>query len=173
MRFVDDKGLSLCLTISEGIKRDTLLEILGRVEELPQPHAFDDFPYDSSQVGRKGLLQVFEDDGFLITVENGGLLGVAFRTARAVADLRGEVHYVALRISEDDYQYVEVQDGEVLANFNPAHDEMPVIVDHLFADRNDTRNWMIQATEWRMKTSIMEEWLEHPTDTYVIEYRAR
>jgi hypothetical protein len=174
MRFVDDKGLTLCLTISEGIKRDELLDILGRDEQLPEPHKFDDFPWDSNQAGRMGLLNVFEQDGFLITLENGGFLGVTYRVKRAIAELEGEVHYIALRFSEDNYQYVEVQDGCVLADFDPAREDMPEIVSHLFDENNDPRHWMIQAAEWRLEEFyIKAEWLELPTDTYVIRYRPR
>jgi hypothetical protein len=82
MRFVDDSELSFCLTISTGISRDNMLSILGEVNMLPEPQSFDDFVWEAYQPGKKGLLNVFEDNEFLITLENNGYLGVTRRTIK-------------------------------------------------------------------------------------------
>lgn len=176
MRFVDDDDLSFCLTISAGIKTDVMLDILGRQEALPEPQTFDDFVWDTHQPGRNGLLNVFEEDGFLITVENNGFLGVARRTINKVARLGGINHYVAIYHSSGNggYQYVEVQDGTIVANFDPVTDEAPPAVADFFHpgdDQTATRYGMIKAVEYRLETSVLQEWLETPTTTYLIDYR--
>lgn len=176
MRFVDDENLSFCLTISTGIKRDDLLYILGRVEMLPEPKAFDDFVWETHQPGKKGLLNVFEDGDFLVTVENNGFLGVARRTVTKTADIPGISHYAAIYHSSGNagYQYVETQDGTVVANFDPVLDEAPDAVADFFLGGEGnlaTRYAMIDAVEYRMETSVLDEWLTQPTDTYVIDYR--
>lgn len=174
MRFVDDDELSFCLTISTGIKRDMLLAILGRVESLPVPQTFDDFAWDTHQPGKKGLLNVFEDGDFLVTIENNGFLGVARRTINKVCDLGRGTHYVAFYHSSGNggFQYVEVENGEILANFDPLLDEAPDVVVDFFAGTDQPRRAMVLATEHRTATRIKPEWLELATDTYLIDYRA-
>ena len=176
MRFVDDDELSFCLTISSGIKLDDLLDILGRVETLPKPQTFDDFAWDTHQPGKKGLLNVFEQGEFLVTLENNGFLGVARRTINKVADLSGEVHYVGFYHSAGNsgHQYVEVQDGLIIANFDPLLDEAPEAVSDFFLPetvQGATRYAMVKAAEYRMETTVKQEWLEEPTTTYMIDYR--
>lgn len=175
-RFVDDDDLSFCLTISTGIKKDELLAILGRVEALSVPQTFDDFAWDTHQPGKKGLLNVFEEDEFLVTLENNGFLGVARRTINKVAAMNGLSHYVAFYHSAGNagYQYVEVQDGLVIANFDPVLDEAPeAVVDFFLGGENQkaTRYNMVRAAEYRMETEVKPEWLEQATATYVIDYR--
>ena len=181
MRFVDDDELSFCLTLSTGIKKDELLAILGRVEVLPEPQTFDDFAWDTHQPGKRGLLNVFEQDEFLVTLENNGFMGVAKRTISSIANIYGAVHYVAFYRSSGNagHQYVEVQDGLIIANFDPLLDEAPEAVSDFFTgagtDTGDfppkPRRAMVQAAEYRLETTIKPEWLELPTETYVIDYR--
>src|SRR5689334_15656150 len=151
MRFVDDDELSFCLTISTGIKRGELLNILGVVEELEVPQTFDDFAWDTHQPGKRGLLNVFEDGDHLITVENNGFLGVARRTIKKVEGLSGEVHYVSFCHSAGNagHQYVEVQDGMTIANFDPLLDEAPEAVSDFFTDTKEPRRAMVHAAEYR------------------------
>jgi len=173
MRFVDDDELSFCLTISAGIKRDDLLGILGRVEQLPASQTFDDFVWETHQPGKKGLLNVFEVDDLLITLENNGFLGVARRTINKAADIPGISHYAAIYHSSGNagHQYVEVQDGTIVANFDPLLDEAPEAVVDFFPENSNTRRGMIQAIEYRMETKVCPEWLADRADTYIIDYR--
>jgi len=175
-RFVDDDELSFCLTISTGIKKGELLSILGVVEELEAPQTFDDFAWDTHQPGKKGLLNVFDEGEFLVTLENNGFLGVARRTINKIALISGEVHYVGFYHSAGNagHQYVEVQDGLVIANFDPLLDEAPEAVTDFFLPetvQGATRYAMVKACEYRMETTVKQEWLEDPTTTYVIDYR--
>jgi len=176
-RFVEDDDLSFCLTISRDIKPDTMLDILGRVEPLPQPQTFDDFVWDTHQPGRNGLLNVFEpEDGLFVTLENNGYLGVALRTINAVRDLLGVNHYAAIYHSSGNggYQYVEVQDGTIVANFDPMGDDAPEPLSDFFSrgeDQPAVRYALTKAIEYRMETPVMEEWLTDPTITYLIDYR--
>ena len=181
MRFTDDDDLSFCLTISTGIKRGELLAILGVVEALPLPQTFNDFAYETHQPGRKGLLNVFEDGAFLITVENNGYLGVTRRTVNKVRDIGGLSHYVSLYYSGDNgHQYVEIESGDVLANFDPAViDEIPSFllgssgpgIEFAGDFARQPRRSMIRSIEYRMMTTVQPAWLEQPTDTYMIDYR--
>jgi hypothetical protein len=173
MRFVDDDELWFCLTISTGIKRDDLLDILGMVETLSLPHPFDDFVWNPNQSGKRGLLNVFEDGDFLITVENSGLLGVARRSINKVAGRHPAAHYVGIYHDPGSsaHQYVEVDCGVILANFDALLDEAPENVADFFPEIRNTRRGMIQAVERRMGITVQPEWLEKPTGTYVIDYR--
>lgn len=182
MRFVDDGELSFCLTISKDIKLDTMLDILGRQEALPELHTFDDFSWDTHQPGRNGLLNVFEHDGFVITVENNGFLGVTRRTIKSIAVLDDISHYAAIYHSaggSNGYMYCEVQDGTIVANFDPLTDEPPeALIGSSPGPGISAADWprqprrsMIKAIEYRMETTVLPEWLETPTTTYLIDYR--
>jgi len=176
MRFVDDKELSFCMTISSGIEREALLGILGWVDLLPQPQTFDDTAWDTRKTaGKTGILNVFEDGDYTITLEKGGYSGVRHSTIVKVAELMGGKvgHYICLMqtAGEDGYRYyVEVQDGMVLSSFDPETDLIPSVVDGFFKDGDPMAN-MIKAAEYRLETTVKPEWLEQPTDTYVIEYK--
>lgn len=174
MRFVNDLDLSFCLTVSTDIKRDDLLSILGKVEELPQ-QSFEDFSREAYLPGKRGLLNVFEDEGFLITLENSGYLGVTYRTVNKIAAIHGKSHYIAIYYSSGDneHQYVEVRDGKIIANFDPLLDPVPDTLAEFFpmAAGGNTRVYMTTALIYRMKTMIWDDWLKLPTDTYVIDYR--
>lgn len=179
MRFVDDNGLSFCMTISSGIDREALLNILGKVDLLPQPQTFDSTAWDTRKTaGKTGVLNVFEDGGSLITLEKGGYSGVRHSTVLKVAEMMaGKVgHYICLFRSagEDGYHYyVEVQDGMVLSGFDPESDPIPMVVEEFFSAGGNTMANMIRALEYRMDTVVDPEWLERATDTYVIEYKFR
>lgn len=178
MRFVDDSEMSFCLTISSGIKRDHMLAILGMVDVLPVPQTFDDFVWETHQPGRKGLLNVFEDGELLVTLENNGYLGVTRRTIKQVEQLTGAFHYVSIYHSSGNngYQYVEVQDGLILANFDPSQDDAPEVVADFFlgGEKSEAiRYAMVKAVEYRMETTIKEEWLTDRTTTYLIDYNTR
>lgn len=175
MRLTEDQDLSFCLTVSTGIDKDVLLAILGRSEDLPEPQTFDDFPEEAYVPGKKGLLNVFEDNGFLITLENTGYLGATRRTINKVAEVtvRTPGHYVAIYSSFKNFsecQYVEVQDGMVQANFDPNLDEIPELVAQFFSGQ-PVLSSMVNALEYRLETTVKPEWLESPTTTYVIDYR--
>jgi hypothetical protein len=176
MRFVEDKELSFCMTISSGIEREALLDILGWVDLLPQLQTFDDTAWDTKKTaGRTGILNVFEEGDFLITLEKDGYSGVRHSTVLKVAEMMaGKVgHYICLfRVAgQDGYQYyVEVQDGMVLSGFDPETDPIPTVVEEFFQDGDPMAN-MIKAAEYRLETVVKPEWLEQPTDTYVIEYK--
>lgn len=177
MRFVDDSELSFCLTISSGIQRDHLLAILGMIEVLPVPQIFDDFVWETHQPGKRGLLNVFQDDeeDLVITLENNGYLGVTRRTINQVSNLLGAFHYAAIYYSSGNngFQYVEVQDGMVLANFDPSQDEAPEIVADFFLGGEGpsaTRYAMVKALEYRLETIVKAEWLDNRTTTYLIDY---
>lgn len=177
MRFVDDDDLSFCLTISKGIKPDTILDILGRVEPLPLKQTFDDFVWDKHQPGRNGLLNVFEPaDGLFVTLENNGYKGVTRGVIKRVAEIGGINHYAAIYHSSGNagYQYVEVEDGTITANFDPMTDEAPAPVADFFLrgdNQKATRYGMIRALEYRMEMTVEPEWLEIPALTYLIDYR--
>lgn len=172
MRFVNDRDLSFCLTISTGVKREDLLNILGKVEELPKQN-FEDFSRESYLPGKNGLLNVFEDDKFLITLENSGYLGVTRRTINKIASIHGASHYTAIYYSSDgnEHQYVEVQDGKIIANFDPLLDPAPATVSGFFAVDGNTRECMVTALAYQMNTTVWADWLRLPTDTFLIDYR--
>lgn len=173
MKYLDDYNPSFCLTISTGIKREDLLSILGRVEELPVPQTFDSFAQENYQPGRTGLLNVFEDGEFLVTLENSGFLGVSRQTVNRVAAITGVNHYAALCSSSGKigFQYVEIQDGMVLVNYAPGLDEIPEILTEFFYDHGSIRRGLIEAIEYRMETKVESGWFEKPTETYAIDYR--
>ncbi len=174
MRFVDDSELSFCLTMSIGIDRDSLLAILGMVEVLPVPQTFDDFVWEAHQPGEKGLLNVFQcdEEDLIATLENNGHLGVLLRTAHLVSHLPGVFHYVAIYYSDVSKrcQYVEIQDGTVVANFDPTQDKAPEAVIDFFGPGSDHRSAMIKALEYRMEVEVKPEWLTDRTTTYLIDY---
>lgn len=174
MRFVDDDDLSFCLTISRRIEHDTLLRVLGHMEALPQPQSFDDFALPPHQKGKTGLLNVFEVDGHLVTLENNGFLGVAYRTQRRLTELAGRGRYLSFYYSSGnrDCQYVEVANGLILADFSPLLDEPPSVLSPLFAEGDGPREKMVLAAELRMGVQINPDWLTEKTQTYVIDYRA-
>jgi hypothetical protein len=171
MRFMEDHELSFCLTISSGIKRDDLLTILGVTEALSVPLGFEDSNELFRQVGKRGMLSVFEYGDFLVTVENSGYLGVTLRTLKKIAEL-GSGHYVACYDSGDTgRQFVEVEDGEIVANFEPMFDSAPDALAVFFSAPTQAREAMIRALEFRMDTTVQDSWLTDKTDTYVIDYR--
>lgn len=171
MRFVDDDNISFCLTISTGIRKGLMLRILGDELELPHPQRFDDFVWETHQPGKKGLLNLFNEDPFLVTIENNGYLGVTRRTINQVVNIIGVYHYAAIYHSiGNGYQYVEIQDGMVLADFDPSLDEAPEAVSDFFPEGCNVRKGLIDAIEYRMDTKIKPEWLETPTETHVIDY---
>lgn len=179
MRFVEDQELSFCMTVSSGIDRDVMLDILGKVDKLPIPQIFDDFAWDINKTaGKTGLLNVFEEGDLLITLENRGYLGARHKTLlKVAAAMAGKIgHYVCiLRSFGDDgyYYYAEIQDGMVLASFDPENDEIPEVVEEFFPVGGDVRAGMIKALEYRMEVTVKPEWMEQSTDTYIIEYRFR
>lgn len=174
MRFIEDKDLSFCLTISRHIPRSDLLRILGRAEPLPEPQAFDDFDRGAYQKGKTGLLNVFEVGDTLITVENSGFLGVAFRTVRRLAQQDKSTRYVSFRYShgDGDCHYVEIENGTVVANFSPVLDEIPDMFSTLFTEGGNPRQEMVLSAERCMSVKVNSDWLSKKTDTYLINYRA-
>lgn len=174
MRFTDDDELSLCLTLSTGISRNDLLNLMGRVETLAIPQGFDDFAWETCEPGKIGLLNLFEDGERLVSLENNGFKGVYRRTINDVAGLPGAYHYVAVYHSSGNghFQYVEIQDGMILANFDPLTDEAPEVVADFFTKGGNSMAEMLKAAEYRMECTILPEWLEKPAETFVIDYRA-
>lgn len=178
MRLVDK---DLCLTVSTGIKPEAMLDILGRQEALPEPQVFGDPSWRVHHLpGRSGLLNVFEEGEFLVTLEANGFLGVTRRTINKIRDMGGLSHYAAIchfSAGGGTYQYVEVQDGIIIANFDPQTEEAPESVADFFTigdhpDNNrKTMEDMIKAVEYRMEISVREKWLDTPTATYLIDYR--
>lgn len=179
MRFVEDQAMSFCMTVSSGIDKEALLKTIGMVNKLPLPQTFDDVAWDTQRTaGRTGLINVFEDGEFLITLEKGGFAGARHSTILKIAQgMASQVgHFVCILRStgEDKYNYyAEVQDGMVLASFDPKSDPAPEVVEEFFPEGMDARSGMIKALEYRMETTVNPEWLTLPTDTYVIEYRYR
>lgn len=173
MRFINDDDLSYCLTVSTGIKRETLLDILGQRGALEKPQTFDDFPKETHQPGKLGLLNVFEESDFLITLENSGYLAATRRTINRIVRLGVPVHYVAIMQHSGTIgrQYVEVQNGEVVANFDPVTEEAPEGFALLFPEDANARRSIIEAVKWRMQLPVNERWLTEPTQTYIIDYR--
>jgi hypothetical protein len=95
-----------------------------------------------------------------------------------VEQLTGAFHYVSIYQSSGNngHQYVEVQDGLVLANFDPLLDVAPEVVTDFFLSGEKsvaTRYAMVKAVEYRMETEVREEWLADPTTTYLIDYNTR
>lgn len=176
MRFLRDDELSFCLTVSKEIERDTMLSLLGVVFPLPQPQSFDDFAEETHRVGQRGLINVFEEDDFLITLENSGFMGINSSTTIHTTTVTGEDggHYAAILYAPlvgAGYRYVEIQDGLVLADFNPLLDEAPESVDKFFPQPSAAAEDLIAALEYRMEVKVRDEWLNQPTETYIIDYR--
>jgi len=183
MGFGDDDDLSFCLTISKGIKHDVMLGILGQQQILAKHRSFEDFDWSVYKPGLTGLLNVFEVGDFLVTVESNGFLGVARRTITKVARLGGLSHYVAIQHSSAPgfYQYVEVQDGTIVANFDPASDPSPECVADFFRAKDGgqtptVRAAMVDAVEYRLSApdqpfKVQDKWLTDETVTYSIDYR--
>lgn len=167
MRFVDDQDLTFCLTISTGIKRTDLLAILSAVRLLPDPQRFDDFDWKAHKPGQTGLLNVFEVDNHLVTLECNGYLGVTYRVVKMIRSLPGDVHYVATNSGD---QYVEIKNGEVLANFGIGEDETPEHLARLFSGGVNDRPGVVAAMEHSMGIKVDPEWLVWPTDTYFVDY---
>ena len=180
MSHIEDDGVSFCLTVSRDIDLPTMLMVLGKVEELPEPQMFDDFPEESYIPGEKGLLNVFEEGDFLATLENTGFLGVARRTLLQLVDITKLYpgHYVCIykNVEDNVLRYVEVQDGEILADFDPRWNSIPVIVEDFFPRVGGSANLlaMVSALEYRLEPCVVrQEWFEHPTTTYLIDYSNR
>ena len=178
MRFLEDADLSFCLTVSQGIDKDYLLDTLGRVEDLPLPQAFDDFAHERHARGRKGVLNVFQEGDLLITVENNGFSGARRKIAKSVAAaMTGKPgHYACVHrsVGEDGYlYYAEVQDGLLLASFDPFIDDVPEVVEEFFLNGERTLVSLLNILEFRMEMAVNPDWLELPTETCVIDYLKR
>lgn len=176
MRYVEDGDLSLCMTVSTGVGRDEILKILGAKDQLPEPKSFDDFPKGKYKPGKTGLLNVIGRDNFLVTLENSGFLGVTHGTMHRVATLtvRTLGHFTAVLFAPSGlgYQYVEVEDGLVVANFDPMSDNAPDAVEQFFTNLDEKIPMrMISALAYRMEVPISDGWLSEKTDTYEIDYR--
>ncbi|HEY6019070.1 MAG TPA: hypothetical protein VIY48_03995 [Candidatus Paceibacterota bacterium] len=176
MRFIDDKDLSFCLTMSEGIELGELLSILGSSSRiLPSQQSFNDSSLSNYEPGSFGLINVFEEDGMLITLENNGFAGVGtIAIAQAIEATKSIGHYVAIYRSSVDnreFWYAEVQDGLLLANFNPLLSDAPEAVDRFFSGPGEIAKQMVDAIEYRMEADLKDEWLSRETDTYVVDYR--
>jgi len=175
VRLIDDEDLSFCLTVSDGVELGELLHVMGADEVLPVRQTFDDFAWETHQIGSTGLINVFEDDGLLVTLENNGFMGVQRKTLLHMAEVTKSIgHYIALYKSAGNgghYRYVEVQDGMILANFDPMEGEVPEIVEEFFGTDESMVRKMVKALEYRMEMQSSPEWFTDPADTYVIDYR--
>jgi len=182
MRYTEQKDLSFCLTVSTGIELHDLLNILGRKDVLSEPQTFDDFIERRNRTRQSSLINVFEEGDFLITVENSGFMGVSTAVMLRMSVITTELgHYASVYRNSLDgggYRYVEVQDGMILANFNPLLDEAPPAIDQFFSGPlpgptgpAEMTKAMIEALEYRMEIQVQPKWLEQPTDTYIIDYK--
>lgn len=163
---MNDK-LTFCLTMSTGIPRHQLLAILSAHQNTVDKQRFTDFDWKAHKPGQTGMLNVFEVDGRLVTLECNGLMGVTYRVVKHVLNLQGDFHYVATNSGD---QYVEVKNGIELANFGPGLDETPGYLVDFFGGRT-SREGAIAAMESAMGIKTDPAWLVRMTDTYAMDYR--